>query len=295
LSVNPTLAVGGYPDVWTQFSATLTGIPAGATGRVAFRYFVENGGPNGSASNYIGIDTVEYVGAQALCAAPADVPWLSANPISGTTLAGGTTPVDVAFDSTGLAAGTYTANLCVESNDPDAGPGNGTELVVVPVTLTVTQVLTPSIVLTKTVGTVAGVCATTDDITVMEGTTVYYCYTVMNTGDVTLNLHNLVDDQLGTIFSGFNYALTPGASVNTVAAGLSIPAVMNVTTVNTATWTAYNTGGPSVTATDTARVVVTPSAVGVNGLRASASGGWSSVALLGAFAFGAVIWRRKRR
>jgi len=295
LSINPTLAAGGYPDVWTQFSATLTGIPAGATGRVAFRYFVENGGPSGTNSNYIGIDTVEYVGAQAPCAAPADVPWLSANPISGTTAAGGTTPVDVTFDSTALAPGIYTANLCVESNDPDAGPGNGTDLVVVPVTLTVTRALIPSIVLTKTVGTVDGVCATTDDITVMEGTTVYYCYTVANTGDVTLNLHGLVDDQLGTIFSGLNYALTPGSSVNTVAAGLSIPAVMNVTTVNTATWTAYNTGGPSVTATDTARVTVTPSAVSVTGLRASPSGGWSSVALLGALVLSGFAWRRKRR
>ena len=31
----------------------------------------------------------------------------------------------------------YTGNLCVTSNDPDAGPGNGTDLVIVPVTLTV--------------------------------------------------------------------------------------------------------------------------------------------------------------
>jgi len=32
--------------------------------------------------------------------------------------------VDVAFDSSGLAAGTYTGNLCITSNDPDPGPGN---------------------------------------------------------------------------------------------------------------------------------------------------------------------------
>ncbi len=86
------------------------------------------------------------------------------------------------------------------------------------------------------------------------GTTVYYCYTVTNTGDVTLNLHNLVDDKLGTIFSGLAYALAPGTSVNTVAAGLSIPAVINTTTTNVATWTAYNTGGASVQATATATV-----------------------------------------
>lgn len=46
---------------WLQFNVTLTGIPAPNTmGRFAFRYFVENGGPNGLRSNYIGIDTVSY-------------------------------------------------------------------------------------------------------------------------------------------------------------------------------------------------------------------------------------------
>ncbi len=53
--------------------------------------------------------------------------------------------------------------------------------------------------LTKTVGTVPGVCATTDDITVGGGTDVYYCYAVANTGNLTLNLHDLADTELGTI------------------------------------------------------------------------------------------------
>lgn len=46
---------------WIQFDVTLTGIPAPNTmGRFAFRYFVENGGPNGLRSNYVGIDTLSY-------------------------------------------------------------------------------------------------------------------------------------------------------------------------------------------------------------------------------------------
>lgn len=46
---------------WLQFNVTLTDIPAPNTmGRFAFRYFVENGGPNGLRSNYIGIDTLSY-------------------------------------------------------------------------------------------------------------------------------------------------------------------------------------------------------------------------------------------
>ncbi len=200
--------------------------------------------------------TIAEEPAPGTCTALSDVPWLSEVPTNGTTTAGGTAPVAVTFNSTGLAVGTYTANLCVTSNDPDAGPGNGTNLVVVPVSLTVTAPA-PSISLAKTVGTVAGVCATTDSIIVAPGTTVYYCYTVTNTGNVTLNLHDLVDDQLGTIFAGLGYALAPGSSVDTVAAGLSIPAVINATTTNSGTWTAYNAGPTNqATATDTATVTV---------------------------------------
>ena len=116
----------------------------------------------------------------------------------------------------------------------------------------------PSISLAKTVGTTPGVCAATSNITVPEGTTVYYCYTVTNTGDTTLDLHDLSDDQLGTIFTGLAYALTPGSSVNTVQAGLSISAVMNTTTTNVGNWTAYNVAGAQATATATAVVNVTP-------------------------------------
>lgn len=115
----------------------------------------------------------------------------------------------------------------------------------------------PEISLDKTVGTTPGVCAATDSITVTPGTDVYYCYEVTNTGTVTLTLHDLQDSELGGIFSSLAYTLTPGASVDTVAAGLNISTTINMTTTNTATWTAYNPG-PSdvVTATDTATVTL---------------------------------------
>jgi len=58
--VNPTLAVGGYPEVWTQFTATVTGAPTPTCGRFAFRYYVTGGGPSGNNSNYIGLDLVEF-------------------------------------------------------------------------------------------------------------------------------------------------------------------------------------------------------------------------------------------
>ncbi|MCL4267672.1 MAG: hypothetical protein KJ069_31155, partial [Anaerolineae bacterium] len=96
----------------------------------------------------------------------------------------------------------------------------------------------PSIVLTKTVGIDTAVCATTDAITVTVGTDVTYCFEVENTGDVTLNVHDLDDSELGTILSGFPYALAPGAS-----AFITETTTLMATTINTATWTAYNPAG----------------------------------------------------
>lgn len=80
---------------------------------------------------------IEYVAPPTVCSNLADIPWVTTSPVSGTTASGLATDVTVTLDSTGLADGTYTGNLCIFSNDPDAGPGNETELVVVPVTLTV--------------------------------------------------------------------------------------------------------------------------------------------------------------
>jgi hypothetical protein len=123
----------------------------------------------------------------------------------------------------------------------------------------------PAISMAKTVGIVDTECATTDAIEVAPGTTVYYCYEVTNTGDITFELHDLVDDELGTILSGFAFTLGPGASVNTFDAGVTASAVITDTTINTATWTAFPALGGSAVATDTATVtVVVPPDVDVN-------------------------------
>lgn len=70
---------------------------------------------------------------------PSDIPWASVSPTGGSTAAGGSSNVDVTFDSTGLDAGTYTGDLCISSNDPT------TPEVFVPLTLTVSSDL-PDIV-----------------------------------------------------------------------------------------------------------------------------------------------------
>ena len=60
LDINPTYTTSGYPNGWTNFLVTLSGLGGPVTGRLAFRYFVEGGGPSGANSDVIGIDTVAY-------------------------------------------------------------------------------------------------------------------------------------------------------------------------------------------------------------------------------------------
>lgn len=60
LDINPTYTTTGYPVGWTNYIVTLSGIPSPVQGRLAFRYFVEDGGPSGANSNHIGLDTVAY-------------------------------------------------------------------------------------------------------------------------------------------------------------------------------------------------------------------------------------------
>lgn len=93
-----------------------------------------------------------------------------------------------------------------------------------------------AISLVKTVGTTPATCAPTSEITVGPGTSVYYCYTVTNTGDVTFFLHDLVDDKLGVLADDFAFPLLPGGSTSLISG----PVVISQTTVNTGTWTAFN-------------------------------------------------------
>lgn len=84
---------------------------------------------NGASSVYY--DDISLVRQYGSCSSPSDVPWLSASPTTGVTTPGTSTQVDVTFDSTGMAVGTYEALLCFTCNDPDEA------LVRVPVTMDV--------------------------------------------------------------------------------------------------------------------------------------------------------------
>jgi extracellular elastinolytic metalloproteinase len=128
--------------------------------------------------------------------------------------------------------------------------GNGVYSTTATAQATVTVGAPPAISLVKTVGTDPAVCAAGNSLSVPYGSDVTYCYTATNTGGVTLTLHTLTDDQLGTILNNFPYALAPGAS-----AFITQSATLTQTTVNTAEWLAGD-GVYSATATAQATVTV---------------------------------------
>ena len=245
LSVNPTQAATGYPQVWTEYTATLSGIGTPTNGRLAFRYFVTDAGASGTNSNYIGIDTVEYeLGIPPVgCSAPEDIPWLSVAPASGTTPADGESTVNVNFDATGLTAGEYEALLCVNSNDPMM------PLVEIPVALTVADP-EPAITLNVTLS-LDDECGTADTLMVDVGTVVYYCYTVTNMGNIMLTNHTITDSVYGPMTS-FIYDLMPGMSESVI-----ISKTIMVDAVSTVQWMAEHPGmGMSAMAEDTVTVML---------------------------------------
>jgi uncharacterized repeat protein (TIGR01451 family) len=75
-----------------------------------------------------GLDQLHWLIAEG-CGTP--VSWLSESPLTGTVPAYNNTNVAVTFDATGYNPGTYTANLCITSNDLH------NPLVVLPITMTV--------------------------------------------------------------------------------------------------------------------------------------------------------------
>jgi hypothetical protein len=147
----------------------------------------------------------------------------------------------------------------------------------------------PSIALTKTVGTDPGSCATTTSISVDYGSTVYYCYTVVNTGNVTLTHHTVTDSILGTVLGpDFVYTLVPSASAFITESYV----LMTNTVTNDALWTASISGTNTVaTATASATVTGLPTDVSLSSIAGQTSGSFILIALMAGLVLlaGAVI------
>ena len=266
LTINPTLAAGpdptgvnGYPDVWTKFD--LSGLPSTGSGRIAFRYFVTNAGPTGDNSNIIGIDRVVVDNGTAGttgCDNPSDIPWLSESPTSGAVAGGANTDVTVTANAAGLTAGTYTANVCVATNDPAA------PMTTVPVSFTVTAV-TPT-------DPVIGVTPTSLSASQAPGATTTQTLAIANTGGGSLDWTITEDNNRGAapqavLYENGPLITNPGAGaggkdvsalqLNNTAYGsnISISGGFRVAddfvvpaggwTIDTMTFYAYQTGSPT--------------------------------------------------
>jgi len=63
LDINPQYLLqgdGSYPGVWTKYSATVTGFPIPKKSRIALRYYVTDGGPQGQNGLGVGIDKFKF-------------------------------------------------------------------------------------------------------------------------------------------------------------------------------------------------------------------------------------------
>lgn len=159
---------------------------------------------------------------------------------SSPIIGGGSAPFIVRFLPT--ITGTQTATVSIASDDSGASPYT--------FTVQATGFTGPAIALDLTVGTGGG-CPSTTSARVAPGTTVNYCYRVVNTGTVTVTTSSLTDTAYGALLTDSDLTLAPDG-----AYFLIVPQVVTVTTVSTATWTVANPGPTDVaTATDSVTVV----------------------------------------
>ncbi len=224
LTINPGLTPAGYPNVWTQYTITISGLGAPTSGRMAFRYFVTNGGPSGTNSDYIGVDNVVYTASSsssAIC--------LGSTANIKVDITGGTSPYTIVYNANppGGPGGNVTVNNYV----------SGTSIPVTP--------------------------STTTDYTLVSVTSANSCPGSGNSGTATITVNpnptvNAVGNQVvcnNTSTAAVNFSGTPPGVVfnwtnNTPSIGLAGSGTGNITA-----FTATNTGTAPVVAT----ITVTPS------------------------------------
>lgn len=165
-----------------------------------------------------------------------DLPWASASPVSGSNAPGTATDVQITFDSTGLAAGTYEGGLCVSSNDPLR------PFLPIPLTL---NVQTGYGVTLQPESTLSG----------LVGTTITHTLAITNTGSTT--------DTFDILLTGQVWTTTLSTSTITLAAGetavltitVHIPITATQGDIDTAVLTA--TSQTDIAATDSATLTTT--------------------------------------
>jgi len=84
---------------------------------------------------------------------------------------------------------------------------------------------------------------------------VYVCYTITNEGELGIPIHDLSDSVNGVVLDDFDYPLAPGASIDTVAAGVVLAVEVDADTTFDAAWEGFVGSTRVATATATASVV----------------------------------------
>lgn len=113
-SLTSIQAANNYPN-WELATIDISAY-AGQTVELGFG-FTSNADGNVNLTGNIRYDAITFLD-ESTCEFPSNISWLSVAPGQGTTPALGSTPLEVLFNTAGLASGTYTATLCIDSNDP---------------------------------------------------------------------------------------------------------------------------------------------------------------------------------
>ncbi len=235
LDINPTYlttGAGSYPNAWTLYTINLSGITGTVTGRLAFRYFVENGGPSGTNSDYIGVDNVVYT-----------PPGAGAPEIS--MARGGNVPDGGTDTVTGAVAGTGSVLTYTISNTGGAA-------------LTITTVAAPGALnnCTATITTqpAASVPATTGTTTLVITVTpttaaLFSCTVTFVNNDADENPYNWTISGTATALAP-EIAMARGGNVPDGGTDTVTGAVAGTGSV--LTYTISNTGGAALTITTVA-------------------------------------------
>jgi hypothetical protein len=308
-TVNPTLVAGVYPNVFTQFSTVIAGLPAGGDGRIAFRYFVTAGGPSGLNSNLISIDDVSVVAgvvAGVLTVAPASTDF-------GTVAVGATSA-----DSTVTLGNSGAASLSITAVSAAAAPfaSTGGTCGAVPITIaagascTLTYNFTPAaaaaatqtITLTTTATGAAGFDLTgtgtaSPGVLGVSSTTVAFgprtvgststsTLTITNTGAGALNVNTIsLPTAPFTVAASGTCAATPFV----LAAGASCTVVYNFAPATAGPFTS-----PVTITSDGGNSVVNLTGTGVVAIPLNTLSNLGLGALLGLFGISSLLLLRRK-
>lgn len=141
------------------------------------------------------------------------------------------------------ANGTFTYTHDGSAGDSDSFTYQATDALGWSAVATVTVAINPfSFSKTVSIAGIKPLCTAVDAMRVPVGTTIVYCYTIHNLGDLPLTSHTLVDSHLGTLLTNHSHTVAAGATFS-----VTFTQTLTVNTTNIATWTVTSLTGQNVT------------------------------------------------